>query len=60
MNVRDVRKEQRGATMTDLAPTYLLTVEISQSAAEVITNNTERAAHWRAIQDAIAAYEASR
>ena len=59
MDIRDIRKEERGPTIGDLSPTYLLTVEISVSEAETITNNTERASRWRAIQEAIAAWEAS-
>ena len=60
MEIRNIRKERRGPTMTDLSPTYLLTVEIRQTDSEAVTNNTKRAAKWRVLQDAITAFEATR
>ena len=58
MEIRNIRKEERGPTIGDLSPTYLLSIEIKVSESEAVTNNTERANKWRAIQDAIAAWEA--
>jgi len=58
MEIRNIRKEERGPTIGDLSPTYLLSIEIRVSESGAVTNNTERAAKWRAIQDAIAAWEA--
>lgn len=59
MNILSIAKQERGPSPSDLAPTYLIQVEIGQVEAESVTNNTERAAYWRQLQDAIAAWEAS-
>lgn len=59
MNVLDIAKQERGPSPSDLAPTYVIQLEISQEESESVTNNTERAAYWRQLQDAIAAWEAS-
>ena len=59
MNVLDIAKQERGPSPTDLAPTYVIQLEIPQAESEAVTNNTERANCWRQLQDAIAAWEAA-
>lgn len=59
MIVLSVAKQSRGPTPANLEPTYVVQLEISQAQSEAVTNNTERAACWRLLQEAIAAWEAS-
>lgn len=59
MNILNIAKQERGLSPSGLTPTYVVELEISQEESESITNNTERAAYWRQLQDAIAAWEAA-
>ena len=54
-----IQKRRRGEDPSSLTPTYVIEIEITQAESEDVTNNTERAAYWRQVQDAIAAFEAS-
>ena len=54
-----IQKRRRGDDPADLVSTYVLVVEMTQTEADAVTNNTERAARWRELQDAIEAWEAS-
>jgi len=53
-----VQKRRRGDDPSSLTPTYVIELELTQAEFEAVTNNTERAAYWRQVQDAIAAFEA--
>ena len=54
-----VQKRRRGDDPSSLTPTYVIELELTQAESEAVTNNTERAAYWRQVQDAIAAFEAA-